>query len=97
MNKHLYNYTRYSHSMISSLLNLVTKLYAIDDKPMTDKKALALYKDAVNAFESKSEHLLGGMTNYHLMDSQMINVSSLKSKAFSTFYILNMKFQYCQN
>ncbi len=92
MSKLFFLYARYSHRLIAKFIELLGKLYTLDDESMSDREARVRLKAILKNFERKASHLHDDMITYHFLDSQLH-----LNKNEQEFIHINMKFKYILN
>lgn len=78
--------------MIAKFIELLGKIYSLDDESMSDREARIRLKAILKNFERKSSNLHDEMITYHFLDSQLH-----LNKNEQEFTHLNMKFKYIIN
>tara|TARA_B100000508_G_C11464534_1_gene280926 strand:- start:5952 stop:6230 length:279 start_codon:yes stop_codon:yes gene_type:complete len=92
MSKLFFLYARYSHSLIAKFIELLGKLYSLDDERMSDREARIRLNAILKNFERKASHLHDDMITYHFLDSKL-----QLNKNEQEFSHINMKFKYIIN
>lgn len=78
--------------MIAKFIEVLGKIYNLDDESISDREARISLKAILKNFERKTNHLHDDMVKYHFLDSKL-----LLNKNEQEFTHINMKFKYILN
>jgi len=93
MGNFFYLYVKYSHSLISKFIKLISMLYELEsDSSISDKEVRNRLSKILKNFESEASYLHEDMVTYHVMDS--IQTTAKKEQVF---HHINMEFKYILN